>query len=134
MNNIYYKVVNHNLRSAIIDHNASVKYSIGEWTEPVIKGSKLFVFNDISAARLFAQSHDWPIFKCEVLGIYKGKHKFYISNARFNYDILNRFWSKIRNKRKFTNLIEKPFNTDDQKMIEKYTVWVDKVKLIERVE
>lgn len=42
-----------------------VEYKVGEWVSPVLEGSKLFVFDTLERANLFACSSE-KIFECEV--------------------------------------------------------------------
>ena len=58
----YYKVVNQNQDSSSIEGDFKVHYIIGEWVEPKI--GKLFVFDDLGIAQIFA-GHKYRVFECE---------------------------------------------------------------------
>ena len=70
----YYKVVNHDKESCIANgmEGITVQYSVGEWTKPVLEGSKLFAFDGLRTARQFIGNnvilnrHGMELWECEV--------------------------------------------------------------------
>ncbi len=65
----YYKVVNNfksGLRSACTGPKYSVQYIPNEWTSPILKGSKLYVFENLQDANTFADNDSLEIWECEV--------------------------------------------------------------------
>jgi len=138
MDKTYYKVVNRYFESAwvskyifICPTNVScqilnVKYKLDEWTFPKVKGSKLFVFDDIDSAKLFAYNNNGITYKCEVLNP-KKTGPFYsgvVSNAKAT--IL--MWKKYTQKKKYSHLVW------GLCLVPRHTVWVDAVKLIKKVD
>ena len=133
----YYKVVMGNLQSCRTQNlDFITQYRVGEWVEPQFKGSKLFVFDDLEAAKRFVWH--WSsekIYECEVEGVYKGKLKFLLAAG----ESLRSLWSKVRNKGKVSHLL--PQSYDEQSRVGggyirdvfNHTVWVKKVKLIKQV-
>jgi len=104
----------------------NVKYSLNKWTFPKVKGSKLFVFDDIDSAKLFAYNHNGITYKCEVLNP-KKTGPFYsevVSNAKVT--IL--MWKKYTQKKKYSHLVW------GLCLVPRHTVWVDAVKLIKKVD
>jgi hypothetical protein len=73
----YYKIVNYNLRSLIIDDtiypNIGVQYKINEFVEPNINGTKLMIFTSLYHAQnfLYKEHKDGKIYKVEALGVSK---------------------------------------------------------------
>lgn len=73
-NRTFYKVVSHNLRSAITIaewHNIAVQYGVGITTRSKIERAPLMVFNSLSAAKDFARmirsnSGSCKVFSCKV--------------------------------------------------------------------
>lgn len=138
MAKIYYKVVNNELKSAVISKNQDrinmycsvgsldfcVQYKINEWVKPVVYGTKLMVFNDLFLAEDFANTlNDSNIYKCHVK-----------NPSRFGFiaylDDINRLYPKflrlIKNKKKRTN-----FRTGVSAL--QGTVFCSAVKLIEKI-
>lgn len=128
---MYYKVVNMDLKSAVIDISPIlVEYKMNEWVSSKIPGSKLFVFNNIYTAFEFAAMLGKDVYECEVEGIYLGKNKLIAGpGGTISSDKILRFWKRFKNKKRFTNLI----NTQTNDKWLPYTVWVDRVKLTKRL-
>lgn len=64
---MYYKVVrpfNGSLLSCSIDPSTALTYSADQWTEPVIPGSRIFVFDSLANADYF-RSFGQVIYSCE---------------------------------------------------------------------
>jgi len=72
MNRKYYKVVdrfqqtNHYCSCRMHEKDIECFYHLNEWTYPLVKGSKLMVFDSLSHAREFRMSDHEYIFECEV--------------------------------------------------------------------
>lgn len=129
---MYYKVVSKslgNLLSAVTDDLPDkyvIKYEIGKWVEPKIKGSKIFVFNNREVAFEFTKnSKSWFVYECEVDGIYKGKYKLFVPS--WNHEQIDNLWYNFSRKKKFTNILH-----GGQDFLN-HTVWVSKVKLTNHV-
>lgn len=117
----YYKVVsdmNGNYRSAGLGVMSpySVSYFLEQWTEPYIKCSFLFVFDDLESARAFAIGSQ-KIFECEVEGVSAApKYRAYTDTQS-----INSYWSY-------------PIGgCTTGKLMLKNTVWAKKVKLIREI-
>lgn len=123
---MYYKVLRNGLVSAnvhplpiYINSGISIKYSLGEWTFPKIKGSKLFVFEDLNLARKYANFCCQKIlYECEV----KNPKEKGPASSYHIFEILK----AIRQKKKYSHLI-------NYKNVPDGTIFCDAVKLIERV-
>jgi len=64
-----YKVTDHLMRSAyVVGSGLSIKYKLGEWIEPTLENSKLFVFRTLYSAKAFSPKGGERIFKCEIEG------------------------------------------------------------------
>lgn len=77
MTQIYYKVVREDMESMVkLPDDFKVTYKIGEWVEPKVKNTKLFVFDSFQMAAEFISSHNTyrAIYECEVKN--PGKPKF----------------------------------------------------------
>ncbi len=66
---MYYKVITHaksGRRSVVTGPTFAVYYTPDEWTEPVIKGSKLYIYEDLKDAMTFSE-HDiyTEVWECE---------------------------------------------------------------------
>ena len=104
----------------------NVKYSLNKWTFPKVKGSKLFVFDSLSASRRFANNHIGLVYECEVLNP-KKTGPFYSPIISCSDQALV-MWKKYAQKKKYMNLKHGFWN------IPYCTVWVDAVKLIKKVD
>ena len=97
-------------------------YRIGEWAEPDVPGTKLFAFRSLSAARRFCQTVPYrgAIFECEVRGDPKRPRR-----------IVDPLAAKMRS---FWKHIIDGFVPDGCSNPPQGTVWVDAVKLGQRIE
>ena len=79
MKKYYYKVVTRNMNSYVtpfLTRSVVVKYELGAWVKPNIKGSKLFVFGNRREALSYSYSTATDrVFKCEVKEPKIGKRK-----------------------------------------------------------
>lgn len=130
----YYKVVtnldgqywsaSHYFNSA--NYEYSVRYKVGEFVEPTLPGSKLFVFNNIMSAERFAFCHkEHEVFKVEVTNPIEYKGVVY----RINDDIA-KFWAKDFAKCK--EMKGFPLNLNYQ-LIPPNTCLCDSIKLVEKI-
>lgn len=116
---IYYKVVDKNLKS-FVNQDYSIQYKIGEFVEPLLKGSKLFVYNNLVAASLLAGKYggkesSYRIFLCETIN--PKNLDFILELMSFKDKLaMELFWTKNK-------LMDTYANTD--------IVLVDQVKLLE---
>ena len=127
----YYKKVNQNRTTGGLysawtshwynsDHKLNVLYKLNQWTYPKIKGSKLFVFDNLSDAIKFPKGN--AVFECEVINVSK---RGPFINRIFPYQTLLSMWTNYRNKKKYTDIA---FGNPPHG-----TVWVDAVKLTEQI-
>lgn len=124
---MWYKVVtSHNdgrLSSACVNVNFPQKYrtfySIGEWTNPSVNGTRLFCFKTLKDAKAFTigSLSDWHIYKCEVKSPAKVK---YISRIQK----IEEFWKRKFCKKKIRDL---------RAMTPRNTYSCSAIKLLERV-
>lgn len=129
MTQIFYKVVQRNtLASYNVGHNPyyiesglSIRYSIGDWTYPKVKRTKLFVFKDLQAARNLVgrDKSYYSIYSCEV----KNPKDYGPVNIN-NTEVL---LEAIKNKKKYKHLI-------NMKSVPDGTIFCDAVKLIEEIK
>ena len=119
----YYKVVR------VVDgkfYSCSVypglEYRVGYWTEP--KVGKLFVFNNLNAARSYFITCDYKIFECEVDSPTRLKYRLRIPIAFLDDDDIKYFW----------NNYSKMLRKNSRERINEGTVLVGKVKLVREVE
>jgi hypothetical protein len=130
---IYYKVVGYKGFSAWtgrkkkqlenqVDRDLILKYEINKWTVPKIKGSKLFVFDSYDNALDFRIClFDSIIYSCVV----RNPCNSGPFHTRVSCDIIPMMWKNFAQKKKYTHLACGSPPTG--------TVWVDAVKLIEKV-
>lgn len=131
MNNIYYKVMRYSgneLTSYNVSYNTfykslgmSIKYNIGEWTHPIIKKTKLFVFNNLEDAKnlIKREKYGYSIYECEVIN----PKEYGPVNIGNTEDLLK----AIKQKKKYRHLI----NRCD---LPNGTIFCDAVKLIREVQ
>uniref|UniRef100_A0A6M3JQK1 Uncharacterized protein n=1 Tax=viral metagenome TaxID=1070528 RepID=A0A6M3JQK1_9ZZZZ len=101
-----------------------VQYSLGEWTYPKLKGSKLFVCDNYKGAVEFCDMvYADSIYECEVRRPQKTGPFHSLINKR--YDTIIEMWRLYKNKKKYRHL------TYDRPVVR--TVWVDAVKLTKRI-
>jgi len=99
---------------------ATIVYEVGKWTRPQIKGSKLFVFDNLQDAKTFDHgafrlNPCRAIYRCHVRGIEKGPRKWI---AYCVEEDVRSYWRGAPSRR-----MSSP----------KGTVCVGAVKLVERV-
>lgn len=140
---IYYKVVTHDLQSAIINpylerhishykYNATkdfcVQYKINEWVKPEKPGTKLMVFSNLDDAKEFAlfQGIHLLIYKCSVRN--PTKHGFITDLDKLGY-IYPTLIKRIKQKKKITDL----YQECEKNSIPEGTVFCSAVKLLEEV-
>lgn len=69
MEQVYYKVLSEGRKSIVQNTSLKLTYPVGVWTEPIIKGSKLMVFEkkeDAVALLLRHQEEYWEIAPCHI--------------------------------------------------------------------
>ena len=127
MSKIVYKVVDKNLRSAIIGkvynfnkHSLEIQYLENEWVCPVDKNAPLMAFSNIDDAKTFMQYNIincWYIYKAEAI----------ISKKKWGWvdDIINVLKLK-KNKKKISDFILVGATP-------KGTVFCDQIKLVEKL-
>jgi len=118
----YYKVTNQSRCSARASlwpekFYFSVKYEIGKFAYPTQRNSKLFVFDNLEAARSFA-NYSEKIFECEVINPVKAK---YISGFFTNVE---RFWDLKSKKKSLKRVAEQAIEG---------TIFCDAVKLTREI-
>ena len=120
----FYKVVRKrtkeckDLSSAIIGHDYVLKYKTQRWRRPILKGSKIFVFDSIENAQKFINKEYaqtiYSIYECEVKNPQKTTGLAFVPNT---YSI-ERFWEGNFNSFRF------PYGS----------YCVDAVKLIKKIK
>lgn len=135
----YYKIVissNGSLRSLCgfnLVHNAkpNIKYEIDKWVYPKIKGSKLFVFDNIFHAIDFNDEYN-DIFECEVINptqqYYNLSHIIFDENSKIYNRFIKEFWKIYKNDRNNIEDYNKIMNAPQG------TCVCDAVKLIRRIK
>jgi hypothetical protein len=100
-----------------------LRYRIGEWTEPAVPGTKLFVFRSLPAARLFNYTcaYNGAVFECEVRG--QPKQPKLMTDPLVAK--MRRFWVRLASGLPPGDLGCPP---------PRATLWVDAVKLGQRLE
>lgn len=128
---IYYKVVDNNHESAVAEEynmpgNFIVKYTVGKWVKPRVKGTKLFVFDDLTAAKSFLQNrwHGGFVYKCKIKNPIKPKYIAELAN-------IENFW-KFKFLHKCIPSFIRRFIAKERNI--SHTVWAEEVKLIEKVQ
>lgn len=121
---IYYKVVTDNLKSIMsklhsFPEKYVTQYKIGEWTKPAIANTKLFVFNDLAAARRFSLMEDGRLYSCDVINPFEKT-----VGASFNF--FDNFWKHEDVKYLCDRQYFMPLPNN--------TVFCDAVKLIEEIK
>lgn len=114
---ICYKVVRIERDSLLsVNLKLPIHYRIGKWTQPKLKGSKLFVFATLENAKRFVNSYvyEMHIYKCEAIGVSKPKYC-----AQLFHDV-KKFWIESLNKRELM-------------IVPHGTRWATKIKLLTRV-
>ena len=119
---VYYKVVStyHNL--SILCWKYRIHYIVGQWVYPNLRGTKIFVFDNLEEAKKFAGN----IYECEVINPTPGhKYNLFAYGCGINYDRIEQMLKLKLAKKKFTHL--------KMGFIPKGTVMCDAVKLIKQV-
>lgn len=102
---MYYKVITHaksGRRSVVASPTFTVYYTPDEWTEPTIKGSKLYVYEDLKDAIAFAEHNSYTeVWECEAEDIVPFK-------ACVFSDMRN-FWRAYNEDKPLPGLYEKQF-------------------------
>ena len=135
----YYKVVAEGLvsvwtRYISIDNPTSrrdfiVQYKLHEWIKPNVKGSKLFVFDALMAARDFAEpmrSQGVPkieVYECRVKN--PGSSGVFMDYILDQPSFALRLWEEFNVQNIIPSSVLNPPNG---------TIWVDEVKLIRKVD
>jgi hypothetical protein len=124
----YYKIVDGNLKSITGRRSFdTVQYKIGQWVQPIVSGSDLFIFSDLGDAK--KASLKWPgsiIFECEVKNPRKKGIYFWNLPGK---DILTKVCKLRKNKKKFRHLTQLIY----WGLIPNGTMFCSEVKLIKRV-
>ena len=126
MSTIVYKVVDKNLRSAIVgkgsvaDNSLEVQYLENQWVCPIDKNAPLMAFLEIEDAKTFLKHNR--------SGMYIYKAEAIISKKKWGwvYNVTKVLKLK-RNKKKISNFIQL------DGYIPNGTIFCDKIKLIERL-
>jgi hypothetical protein len=97
-----YKVVtndNGSYYSAIVykKEGVSVQYIPGQWVGPRIDGSKLFVFEDLHSAKVFAGASGLEVWACEIDEVVNIQPKYILDNVWANPINFINFWQGIFN-------------------------------------
>lgn len=129
---IYYKVVDRDLRSAVISKKKipvdvrerfTVKYKLNEWVRPNVEKTDLMVFATKAAAQDFIRFSidDYKIFKCHAKN--PRTRGLIIYWRELSENIINQFVKLRRNKKQIRTDVIPP----------KGTVFCSAVKLIEEI-
>lgn len=113
---MYYKVVRSD-NTSFNSNRYSVRYKVNEWVAPILKGSKLFVFDTLEHAKVFLGTNGtcyFSIYKCEA------KNVTLATNRTTTEYMMSIFW-------------ENPNDYEYKNDIPVGTLWADEVKLVEKV-
>lgn len=130
----YYKVVTNDLKSIITSTTSTVygvQYKVGEYVEPILQNTQLFVFNDYESAVQFTSKiyriYCRRIFKCKIKN--PSKITLYIANC-WSDKLLNKILKIKRDKKKYTQLLPKAI--DDP--LPSNTIGASAVMLMEEIK
>jgi hypothetical protein len=120
---------------------ACVTYSLNSWTYPNIKGTDLFVFDNLDDAKKFRSivaknrggycSSEFPIYEAKVQGVHK--RGLFIHSAKTHLtDLALNFLGTLRaKKQKYRS--DNPYAYRLENRPPRGTVFVDAVKLVKKV-
>ena len=132
VNKIYYKVVKDNLTSMTVDEpQYTISYKLGEWVEPQIKGSFIFIFKSLSDVRICILANGWrnyKIYECEAK-VVKTRKPIFIRSIRsmWTFPLFVKLAALRLRHQKYTHLL----NKSDQPP--SGTLFASSIKLIREV-
>jgi hypothetical protein len=94
----YYKVVKENNSGDLVSiHDgylltSAIKYKVGEWTVPVVKDSKVFIFDNIVDALMFYCASPSRIYECDAADVSKPPTKVLSLDSIHRNSLLSDFW------------------------------------------
>lgn len=100
---IYYKVLS---RHALTSCTTHLKYTVKQWTEPTILGSKLAVFASLNAAKQYVCPSSEDVYECHVKAPIKSYQYRAALYSSYSNDI-EKYWQIVANAQKAKKNISK---------------------------